>query len=76
MFLDLVPVLILHVALLIVTRRLLLSCWLTVLALGALYFINYVKLKELATPLLPDDFHFLKAIGVNYTFFAHTSSRR
>ena len=69
-FLNLVPVLILHVALLIVTRRLLLSCWLTVLALGALYFINYVKLKELATPLLPDDFRFLKAIGVHYTFFA------
>jgi hypothetical protein len=69
-FLNLVPVLILHGALLIVTRRLLLSCWLTVLALGALYFINYIKLKELATPLLPDDFHFLKAIGVNYAFFA------
>lgn len=68
--LNLVPVLILHVALLIVTRRLLLSCWLTALALGALYFINYVKLKELATPLLPDDFQFLKAIGVNYAFFA------
>ncbi|MFC4314440.1 LTA synthase family protein [Steroidobacter flavus] len=70
LFLNLVPVLILHGALLIVTRRLLLSCWLTVLALGALYFINYIKLKELATPLLPDDFHFLKAIGVNYAFFA------
>lgn len=69
-FLNLVPVLILHVALLIATRRLVLSCWLTVVALGALYFINYVKLKELATPLLPDDFRFLKAIGVNYTFFA------
>lgn len=70
LFLNLVPVLILHVALLIVTRRLVLSCWLTVLALSALYFINYVKLKELATPLLPDDFQFLKAIGVNYAFFA------
>ena len=68
--LNLVPVLILHVALLIVTRRLLLSCWLTVFSLGALYFINYVKLRELATPLLPDDFQFLKAIGVNYAFFA------
>lgn len=70
LFLNLVPVLALHVALLIVTRRLVLSCWLTVLALGALYFINYVKLRELATPLLPDDFRFLKAIGVHYTFFA------
>ncbi len=68
--LNLVPVLILHVALLLVTRRLLLSCWLTVLALAALYFINYIKLRELATPLLPDDFHFLKAIGVHYAFFA------
>jgi hypothetical protein len=70
-FLNLVPVLLLHAALLIVTRRLLLASWLTVLAVGALYFINYVKLRELATPLLPDDFRFLKAIGVNYAFFAH-----
>ncbi|MBL8269009.1 hypothetical protein, partial [Steroidobacter sp.] len=77
-FLNLVPVLILHAALLTVTRRLLVSCWLTVLALSALYFINYIKLKELATPLLPDDFQFLKAIGVNYAFFAQylASSRQ
>lgn len=70
-FLNLVPVLMLHAVLVIATRRLLLSSWLTVLAVGALYFVNYVKLRELATPLLPDDFRFLKAIGVNYAFFSH-----
>lgn len=69
-FLNLVPVLILHAALLAWTRRLLMSCWITVLALGALYFINQLKLQELATPLLPDDFHFLKTIGVSYAFFS------
>ena len=67
--LNLIPVLILHAGLLVITRRLLLSSWLTVLALGVLYFVNYLKLRELATPLLPDDFQFLKTIGVNYTFF-------
>ena len=69
--LNAVPVLILNSLLLIVTRRVVLSSWLTLLALVALYAINHLKLQELATPLLPDDFHFLTALGVNYSFFSN-----
>lgn len=68
--LNVVPVLILNAAFLAITRRIVLSTWLTVLVLGALYFINHLKMQELATPLLPDDFHFLKTLGVSYSFFA------
>ncbi|MDY6944472.1 MAG: LTA synthase family protein [Pseudomonadota bacterium] len=68
--LNVVPVLILNAAFLVITRRIVLSHWLTVLVLGALYFINNLKMQELATPLLPDDFHFLKTLGVSYSFFA------
>ncbi|MBM0105188.1 LTA synthase family protein [Steroidobacter sp. S1-65] len=68
--LNLLPVLILNAAFLVITRRLLLSNWLTVLALGAVYFVNHLKMQELATPLLPDDFRFLKTLGVSYSFFA------
>lgn len=68
--LNAVPVLILNAAFLVITRRIVLSQWLTVLVLGALYFVNHLKMQELATPLLPDDFHFLKTLGVSYSFFA------
>lgn len=68
--LNLLPVLILNAAFLVITRRIVLSHWLTVLTLGALYFVNHLKMQELATPLLPDDFRFLKTIGVSYSFFA------
>jgi phosphoglycerol transferase MdoB-like AlkP superfamily enzyme len=68
--LNALPVLILNAAFLAITRRIVLSHWLTLLVLGALYFVNHLKMQELATPLLPDDFHFLKALGVSYSFFA------
>lgn len=68
--LNLVPVLILNAAFLVITRRIVLSHWLTVLVLGALYFVNHLKMQELATPLLPDDFRFLTTLGVSYSFFA------
>lgn len=68
--LNLLPVLILNAAFLVITRRIVLSHWLTVLVLGALYFVNHLKMQELATPLLPDDFRFLKTLGVSYSFFA------
>ena len=75
--LNILPVLILNAAFLVITRRLLLSHWLTVLALGAVYFVNHLKMQELATPLLPDDFRFLKTLGVSYSFFAqYLSSSR
>lgn len=69
--LNLLPVVLLHALLYIVTRRLVLAGWLSVLLLAALYAINAVKVRELATPLLPDDFLFLKAIKVNYSFFSN-----
>lgn len=68
--LNLLPVLILNAAFLVITRRIVLSHWLTVLVLGALYFVNHLKMQELATPLLPDDFRFLKTLDVSYSFFA------
>lgn len=68
--LNALPVLILNAAFLAITRRIVLSHWLTLLVLSALYFVNHLKMQELATPLLPDDFHFLKTLGVSYSFFA------
>ena len=69
--LNIVPVVLLNLLLLIITRRVALASWLTMLVIATLYAINKLKLQELATPLLPDDFHFLKALGVNYSFFSH-----
>jgi phosphoglycerol transferase MdoB-like AlkP superfamily enzyme len=68
--LNVVPILILNALFLVVTRRVAMACWLTLLVIAALYFVNHLKMQELATPLLPDDFHFLRAIGVNYAFFS------
>lgn len=45
------------------TRRLLLSTWITVLILSALYAANALKLEHLETPLLPTDF---RVIGNNF----------
>ncbi|HWK73318.1 MAG TPA: LTA synthase family protein [Povalibacter sp.] len=69
--LNAVPVLILTAALTIVTRRIVLASWLTALLLGALYAVNTIKLSQLATPLLPDDFHFLSELRLSYTFFSN-----
>ncbi len=69
--LNAIPVLMLTAILVVITRRLVLSTWLTLVALAALYTINHLKVRELATPVLPDDFHFLRALGVNYSFFSH-----
>ncbi len=69
--LNAVPVLILTAALTILTRRLVLASWLTALLLGALYAVNTIKLSQLATPLLPDDFHFLSELRLSYTFFSN-----
>lgn len=68
--LNVVPVLILTALFTVATRRVVLASWLTVLLLATLYAINTVKVAELATPLLPDDFHFLRELRLNYTFFS------
>ncbi|MGN6518463.1 MAG: LTA synthase family protein [Dokdonella sp.] len=49
--------------LLALSRRLLLSTWLTLLALLALYGANAAKLGALQVPLLPGDLRFLAAPG-------------
>jgi len=69
--LNVIPVLMLTAILVVITRRLVLSTWLTLLVLAILYTVNRLKMQELATPLLPDDFHFLRALGVSYSFFAN-----
>jgi hypothetical protein len=53
------------------TRRVVLASWLTVLVIATLYTINALKVAQLATPLLPDDFHFLRELRLNYAFFSH-----
>ncbi|HMN44119.1 MAG TPA: LTA synthase family protein [Povalibacter sp.] len=69
--LNVIPVLMLTAILVVITRRVVLSTWLTLLGLALLYTVNHLKVRELATPLLPDDFHFLRALGVSYSFFAN-----
>lgn len=69
--LNVIPVLMLTAILVVITRRLVLSTWLTLVVLAILYAVNHLKMRELATPLLPDDFHFLRALGVSYSFFAN-----
>lgn len=69
--LNFVPVLLLNALFFVVTRRIVLASWFSVLLLLCLYAVNSVKVRELATPLLPDDFLFLKALAVNYSFFSH-----
>jgi len=51
-----IPVALLALVLLALTRRPALSLWLTVLALFALQAVNALKLEQLETPLLPIDF--------------------
>lgn len=69
--LNVIPVLLLNFLLIILTRRVVVSAWLTLLVLALLYVVNRLKLQALATPLLPDDFHFLRTLGVSYSFFSN-----
>jgi phosphoglycerol transferase MdoB-like AlkP superfamily enzyme len=68
--LNAIPVLLVHSLLIALTRRVVVSAWITFLALALLYLVNSLKLQSLATPLLPDDFHFLRTLGVSYSFFS------
>jgi phosphoglycerol transferase MdoB-like AlkP superfamily enzyme len=69
--LNAIPVLILTALFTVITRRVVLASWLTVLVLATLYAINTLKVAQLATPLLPDDFHFLRELRVSYAFFSN-----
>ncbi|MFT3790209.1 MAG: LTA synthase family protein [Rudaea sp.] len=57
--LNALPVVALGALLLALTRRLLLSSWLALLPLTALYAANAAKVAQLQTPLLPADFRIL-----------------
>ena len=70
LLLNTLPALALFALLLAATRRLLLSGWLVVLALSALYAANAAKLGMLQTPLLPADLRFLAEPGPAIALFS------
>lgn len=57
--LNALPFLLLAVLFLALTRRLLLSSWLAWLMAALIYGVNMLKVKNLATPLMPQDFSML-----------------
>lgn len=69
--LNTLPALTLFALLLALTRRLLLSSWLVLLAVAALYAANMAKLGTLQTPLLPADLRFLAEPGPAVQLFSH-----
>lgn len=71
LLLNAAPALLLLLALWGVTRRLLLACWLVLLALWALYAVNAAKLAHLETPLLPADFRLLADPGPSFDLLSH-----
>lgn len=70
LMLNMVPALALFSLLLALTRRLLLSSWLVLLSIGALYGANTAKLGMLETPLLPADLRFLAEPGPAIELFS------
>ena len=70
LLLNAVPALTLFALLLGLTRRLLLSSWLVLLALAGLYAANTAKLGTLETPLLPADLRFLAEPGPAIELFS------
>ncbi len=70
LLLNVLPALAAFGLLLALTRRLLLSSWLLLLALGGLYAANSAKLDTLQTPLLPSDLLFIAAPGPALRLFA------
>src|SRR5688500_9632813 len=68
--LTVVPALPLCALLLGLTRRLLLSSWLVLLAVAGLYAANTAKLGTLETPLLPADLRFLAEPGPAIELFS------
>lgn len=68
--LNALPALTLFGLLLALTRRVLLSSWLVLLAVGALYAANSAKLGRLQAPLLPADLRFLAEPGPALKLFS------
>ncbi|HEU4665731.1 MAG TPA: LTA synthase family protein [Dokdonella sp.] len=71
LLLNAMPALAAFALLLAASRRLLLSTWLTLLALVALYGANAAKLGALQMPLLPADLRFLAEPGPAARLFVH-----
>lgn len=70
LLLNTVPALALFAVLLGLTRRLILSSWLVLLAVCGLYAANTAKLGMLETPLLPADLRFLAEPGPAIELFS------
>ncbi|MBO9664341.1 LTA synthase family protein [Dokdonella sp.] len=68
--LNALPALTLFGLLIAMTRRVLLPCWLVLLAIGALYAANSAKLGRLQAPLLPGDLRFLTEPGPALRLFS------
>ncbi|WP_067642536.1 LTA synthase family protein [Dokdonella koreensis] len=69
--LNTLPAVALLLALWALTRRLLLACWLTLLAIAGLYAANAAKIEHLQTPLLPADLRFFSEPGPALELFGH-----
>ena len=71
MALNILPFVLIVLALSALTRRVVLSSWLGLLLLLATYAANAIKLEQLEMPLLPGDFHFLEELGSAWPLFSH-----
>ncbi|SFN32397.1 LTA synthase family protein [Dokdonella immobilis] len=69
--LNILPFVLIVLALCALTRRVVLSSWLGMLLLVATYAANAIKLEQLEMPLLPGDFHFLEELGSAWPLFSH-----
>jgi phosphoglycerol transferase MdoB-like AlkP superfamily enzyme len=69
--LNALPVTLLVVLILALTRRALLACWSGALLIILLYVINALKLRSLDTPLLPADFTLIGQFGAGYGLLGH-----
>lgn len=65
------PFLLIVLALCAVTRRPVLSAWLSTLILLGVYIANSMKVEQLEMPLLPGDFQFLTQLGAALPLFSH-----
>jgi len=70
LLLNALPALTLFGLLVALTRRVLLPCWLVLLAIGGLYAANSAKLGTLQMPLLPADLRFFAEPGPALHLFA------
>jgi phosphoglycerol transferase MdoB-like AlkP superfamily enzyme len=67
---NILPFVLIVLALSALTRRVVLSSWLGMLLLVGCYAANAVKLELLEMPLLPGDFHFLQELGSAWPLFS------